>query len=241
MGPRTFLQYRSRQNMSGSDIQPGSTRNIRQSEFFTVRKAGGIFLIVLAVSGLMGCKKAATQPSSAELGIASWYGQPFQGRLTASGETYDMEKMTAAHRTLPFGAKVRVQNLVNQKSVEVRINDRGPFVKDRIIDLSHAAAQAIGMQGIANIRLEVLSIPPTRGADMFAVQIGAFTSRSEAEPLLEDMQRQYGTARVVFREGDKTWRVLVGLEPTIEQARALLRQVDGESGSAFVVRVDGEE
>jgi len=196
---------------------------------------------MLVASGLMGCKKAATQPSSAELGIASWYGQPFQGRLTASGETFDMEKMTAAHRTLPFGTKVRVQNLVNQKSVEVRINDRGPFVKDRIIDLSHAAAQAIGMQGIANIRLDVLSIPPTRGADTFAVQIGAFTARSEAEPLLEDMQRQYGTARVIFREGDKTWRVLVGLEPTIEQARSLLRQLDGESGSAFVVRVDAEE
>jgi len=152
-----------------------------------------------------------------------------------------MEKMTAAHHTLPFGAKVRVQNLINQKSVEVRINDRGPFVKDRIIDLSHAAAQAIGMQGIANIRLEVLSIPPTRGADMFAVQIGVFTGRSEAEPLLEDMQRQYGTARVIFREGDKTWRVLVGLEPTIEQARALLRELEVGSEPAFVVRVDAEE
>src|SRR5262249_53300667 len=241
MGSRIFMGYGSRQEMSGSEIQPGSARNIRQLRFSTLRATCGVFVVMLVASGLMGCKKAATQPSRAEFGIASWYGQQFQGRLTASGETFDMEKMTAAHRTLPFGTKVRVQNLVNQKSVEVRINDRGPFVKDRIIDLSHAAAQAIGMQGIANIRLEVLSIPPTRGADMFAVQIGVFTGRSEAEPLLEDMQRQYGTARVIFREGDKTWRVLVGLEPTIEQARSLLRQLDGESGSAFVVRVDAEE
>src|SRR5215510_10871440 len=114
--------------------------NLRQTGFFIGHKSGGTFLFVLLVSGLMGCnKKAAPPPGGAEIGVASWYGQPFHGRLTASGETYDMEKMTAAHRTLPFGAKVRIQNLVNQRTVEVRVNDRGPFVKDRIIDLSHGA------------------------------------------------------------------------------------------------------
>lgn len=206
------------------------------------RKVSRIFLIALAVSGLSSCSRKAAAPSStAEIGVASWYGQPFHGRLTASGETYDMEKMTAAHRTLPFGTKVRVQNLVNQKSAEVRINDRGPFVKDRIIDLSHAAAQAIGMQGIANVRLEVLSLPPTRAADMFAVQLGAFAERTQAEQLLREMEKRYGTARLVFREGDQTWRVLVGLEPTIEQARALAQQLEGESGPDFVVRVDTEK
>lgn len=205
-------------------------------------RTSGIFLIVLVVSGLLGCnRKPPAASGTAEIGTASWYGQPFHGRLTASGETYDMEKLTAAHRTLPFGAKVRVQNLVNQRSVEVRINDRGPFVKDRIIDLSHAAAQVIGMQGIANVRLEVLSIPQTRAADLFAVQLGAFAERRQAEQLLEELNRKFGAARLVFREGDQTWRVLVGLEPTVEQARALADELEKQSGPAFIVRIDTEK
>jgi len=96
-----------------------------------------------------------------EVGLASWYGHPYHGRSSASGEIYDMEQFTAAHRTLPFGTLVRVVNLDNEKSVEVRINDRGPFVDDRVIDLSHAAAQAIGMigPGTARVRVEVIQAP----------------------------------------------------------------------------------
>lgn len=90
------------------------------------------------------------------VGYASWYGTKFQGRLTANGETYDMYQLTAANRTLPFGTLVRVTNLDNGKSVVVRINDRGPFVDGRIIDLSKAAAEIIGMPGIAKVRLQVV-------------------------------------------------------------------------------------
>jgi rare lipoprotein A len=152
-----------------------------------------------------------------------------------------MEKLTAAHRTFPFGTKLRVQSLVTQKTVEIRVNDRGPFVGDRIIDLSHAAAQTIDMQGVANVRLEVLSMPPTRAADVFAVQIGAFTQRAEADRLMGDMQKRYGVARLVFREGDQTWRVLVGLEPTMEGAQSIAQQLQKESSDALVVRVDTEQ
>lgn len=198
--------------------------------------------MLFIAAGLVSCtRKPAAPASQAEVGIASWYGPPFNGRLTASGEIYDMEKMTAAHKTLPFGTMVRVQNLVNQQTTEVRINDRGPFVKDRIIDLSHAAAQAISMPGVANVRLEVLSMPPTRGANLYAVQIGAFSQRSEAEVTLEEMRKQYGTARLVFRDGDQSWRVLVGLEPTMDRALALAQQLGNKSGPAFVVRVDTEQ
>jgi rare lipoprotein A len=92
-------------------------------------------------------------------GVASWYGGKFHGRKTANGERYDMHKLTAAHKTLPFGTKVRVTNSRNGKSVVVRINDRGPFVGSRVIDLSRGAASAVGMidTGVARVKLEILS------------------------------------------------------------------------------------
>ncbi len=91
-----------------------------------------------------------------ESGIASWYGPRFQGKLTANGERFNTNELTAAHKTLPFGTRVRVKSLVNGKEVVVRINDRGPFIKGRIIDLSKAAAQAIGLIGIKKVEIERL-------------------------------------------------------------------------------------
>ena len=91
-----------------------------------------------------------------ETGLASWYGPKFHGKLTASGEIFNQEKFTAAHRTLPWGSKVKVTNLDNGKNVAVRINDRGPFVKGRSIDLSAGAAAAIGMAGTDRVYLKVL-------------------------------------------------------------------------------------
>lgn len=98
-------------------------------------------------------------PSQAviEAGIASWYGAKHHGRRTASGERFDQKKLTAAHPTLPWGSVVRVTSLANGKSVDVRINDRGPFIKGRIIDLSRAAARALGMAGLMEVQLEVLN------------------------------------------------------------------------------------
>lgn len=98
-----------------------------------------------------------------ETGMASWYGDPFHGRPTASGETYDMNELTGAHRTLPFGTRLRVQNLDNGHSVTIRINDRGPFAKERILDVSRKAAQELGMigPGTARVRITVLGAPPS--------------------------------------------------------------------------------
>ena len=100
-----------------------------------------------------------SQPTIVETGLASWYGQGFHGKRTASGEVFNQEQFTAAHRTLPWGSRVKVINLANGKSVEVRINDRGPFGKGRIIDVSRAAARILGIveSGIANVRVEWLS------------------------------------------------------------------------------------
>lgn len=99
---------------------------------------------------------APSQSTMTETGLASWYGSRHHGKRTASGEVFNQEKFTAAHRTLPWGSRVKVTNLANGKSVEVRINDRGPFSKGRIIDLSRAAARSLGMveQGITTVRIE---------------------------------------------------------------------------------------
>jgi len=98
-------------------------------------------------------------PLTTTTGIASYYGKEFHGRKTANGETFDMNAMTAAHRTFPFGTMVRVTNLANDKSVTVRINDRGPFIKGRIIDLSYGAAKEIDLLSVGQVKLEVLKYP----------------------------------------------------------------------------------
>lgn len=98
-------------------------------------------------------------PLSMEQGLASYYGKEFHGRKTANGERFDMNGLTAAHRTLPFGTMVRVTNLSNDKSVTVRINDRGPFVEGRIIDLAMGAARQIDLDGVARVRLEIIGYP----------------------------------------------------------------------------------
>ena len=177
-----------------------------------------------------------------ETGVASWYGEPYHGRRAANCEIYDMEKLTAAHRTLPFGTWVRVANPANGKSVVVRITDRGPFVGGRIIDLSHAAARAIDMigPGTAKVRVTVTR-PPEKvpEAELFAVQAGAFRERSRADQLRSRMEARHQTARLVRREGSPPmWRVLVGRESTIEAAERLAERLRPETGAAFVVRLD---
>jgi rare lipoprotein A len=110
---------------------------------------------------------APSQPTIAETGLASWYGRGFHRKLTASGEVFDQEKFTAAHRTLPWGSRVKVINLANGKSVEVRINDRGPFGKGRIIDVSRAAARVLGMMGSGLTRVQVEWLSPfERSSDL---------------------------------------------------------------------------
>jgi rare lipoprotein A len=179
-----------------------------------------------------------------ETGEASWYGHPYHGRRAANGEIYDMEKLTAAHRTLPFDTWLRVLNLDNSKTVEVRITDRGPFVEGRIIDLSHAAARAIDMlgPGTARVRLEVIRTPDYVSPDVFAVQVGAFRDRANAERLRAEMEARYGSARLVQRaDTPDLWRVVAGSEATEDGAKGLaarIRKELGEKFAAFVVRVD---
>jgi rare lipoprotein A len=121
-----------------------------------------VFLVACSW-GMPSAVSAQSAPQLPKIGIASWYGTSFQGRRSASGEIYDQEKLTAAHRTLPFGTRVRVRRLDTGGTVVVRINDRGPFAQSRIIDLSRAAADRLGMTkgGVARITLEVMKASET--------------------------------------------------------------------------------
>ncbi len=161
-----------------------------------------------------------------EQGEASWYGPGFHGNQTASGEVYDMEAMTAAHRQLPFGTRVQVDNLDNGRSAVVRINDRGPFAHGRIIDLSKAAAREVGMlgTGIAEVRLRVLEAPAPPACSL--VQAGAFANRDNAEDLGRQIRRRGETVRVESGS-DGLHRVLIGPFADYQEAADVRKRYGG--------------
>ena len=179
-----------------------------------------------------------------EQGLASWYGHPYHGRPTSSGEIYNMYGMTAAHRTLPFNTQVRVHDLDNGQEVTVRINDRGPFVEGRIVDLSYAAAKAMGMlgPGIARVQLEILNPSVLSLPGIFAVQVGAFRERANADRLRDRIAQHFQPVIIQsFDRGDGLYhRVRVGQESSEESARALARQLQeaGLATETFVVRLN---
>jgi rare lipoprotein A len=170
-------------------------------------------------------------------GIASWYGKDFHGKKTSNGEIYDMYAMTAAHKTLPLGTYVRVYNLENSRQVAVRINDRGPFVRGRIIDLSYTAADKIGIVGPGTARVEVVALATPATSDggrprsykpvdlysgNFTFQIGAFVNLENAERLTAKLNETYKNAHIkVYDRGDQIfYRVRVGRFTTLTQAEA---------------------
>lgn len=168
-------------------------------------------------------------------GLASWYGPDFHGKRASSGEIYDMHALTAAHRTLPLGTLVRVRHLQSQRAVEVRINDRGPFVRERerIIDLSYAAARELGVVGPGTAPVEVVAIGTAPGSSTdlysgnFTFQVGAFANRDNAERLRAELNPRYGNAHVVeFDRGDRVfYRVRVGRCTTLDEATATEAQL----------------
>jgi rare lipoprotein A len=179
-----------------------------------------------------------------EAGIASWYGIPYNGRPTASGEIYDMEQISAAHRTFPFGTWLEVTDLDNGKKIEVRVNDRGPFVKHRIIDLSLGAAREIEMvgPGTARVRLKVIrppvpdpvaSVSQQTTVELFAVHAGAFSDSARAESFAASLREKFDTVRVV--PSGSLWRVLIGRGLPSDEAKRLAEKVRAVTGQAMVV------
>jgi rare lipoprotein A len=188
----------------------------------------------------------APQPGHwTETGLASWYGVPFNGHRAADGQIFNMYQMVAAHRTLPFGSLVRVTDLQNGRQVVVRIIDRGPFVKNRIIDLSFGAARVLGMigPGVAPVRLRLLSKGKAGPVGPeFTVQVGAFAVLRNAERLRRRLGKRWGPVfiqKVDSAEG-LLYRVRVGDVSSEAAARRLARQLEKHQGfrTTFVVRLD---
>jgi rare lipoprotein A len=182
-------------------------------------------------------------PGYTEEGKASWYGAPFHGRQASNGEIYDMNKLTAAHRTLPFETMVRVTNQLNGKSTVVRINDRGPFISNRIIDLSYAAAKEIGSigPGVVPVRLEVLSTVSDPDAGFFTIQVGSFRDRANAEHLRAHLAPAYSPAVVKRYDTDEGvyYRVHVGKVSGEEAAKQLGNQLRiREKVIPIIIRLD---
>jgi rare lipoprotein A len=136
--------------VSGFELTP----RVTETAFIGNRSFGVKAVVGLLMLGMLGCSK----PTHSLQGVASWYGHPHHGRITANGRRFDMYELTAAHRTLPLGTRLRVTNLINGRFVIVTITDRGPFMKNRVIDLSYAAAREIDMigHGTAPVQLEIL-------------------------------------------------------------------------------------
>jgi len=186
-----------------------------------------------------------------QTGVASWYGKDFHGKKTSNGEVYDMHAMTAAHKTLPLGVFVKVQNRENGRETIVRVNDRGPFVKGRILDLSYAAAKTLGVDtvGTALVRIEALGyrgdkgayqVPATYDSGEYTVQVGSFKESANAHRLSEEMRKLWGYSdvRVTNVNGETFHRVYAGKYPSLHAAEEAERDFSehGYPGSFAVAR-----
>ncbi len=200
-----------------------------------MRRITGFLLIII---GLLSC--AAPRYREVEYGIASWYGAEFHGRRTASGEIYNMYDMTAAHNTLPLGSRVMVTNLENGRSVEVTINDRGPFVPGRIIDLSYAAARALGMdkKGLAMVKIEPLDLPKGKeGIRYYTIQVGAFVKKENAKRLKEELEDKYKDVYISeFNLDDEVfYRVRIGRYDSMDRAYKMAERLSEDGYTVLIM------
>lgn len=182
------------------------------------------------------------KPLVTEMGIASWYGPPYHNRRASNGEVYDMNQMTAAHRTLPLNSVVRVTNMKTGHSAIVRITDRGPFIGERLLDLSMAAAKATDVwgPGLAWVKMEVLQTPvPIDVGGKWAVQIGAFNTASAAIQMKQNLIAAYPSAKVLEFPGPTGDWVRIRVEnDDRETAEQISRAVTTPEGGVFLVRLD---
>lgn len=208
------------------------------------REAGRLLLALCLISALefSGCASGLAERGDypagypvgyTERGVASWYGPGFHGNKTANGERYDMHQLTAAHRTLPLGSVARVRSLSNGRTVTVRINDRGPFAKSRILDLSQAAAQALGMIGTGTDRVElrVIGYRGRPGAlGYLRVQVASFTEWANARALAGKLRGHYPDVRIeaVDLAGGRRYRVHVGRFTSEQQAKTVADRLEAQ-------------
>ncbi|HLY38025.1 MAG TPA: septal ring lytic transglycosylase RlpA family protein [Candidatus Binatia bacterium] len=215
----------------------------------------GARLALAAALGVAGCSLFRPAPppvvGGVQIGVASWYGPGFHGNRTANGEIYDQYEMTAAHPSLPLGTRVMVTNLANGRSVEVRINDRGPFVDGRVIDLSYAAARTVAMigPGTARVRIDVLGAalapppplvpPPVRDlpATLFLVEVASLSDAGRAEHLASVLKSRLPETFVSPLPGGAGtyYRVRIGPFPLRDAAVARAERVTRLGYPAIIV------
>lgn len=201
-----------------------------------------------AVDGKTYYPLAGVDQGWEEEGLASWYGPGFHGQKTSCGETYDMNSLTAAHKVLPMQTRIRVQNLDNNKSVDLRINDRGPFVAGRIVDLSRAGASHLGVvgPGTARVRLTVLggqgmtpqAVVAAVARETFFVQVGAFTVKANADRLAAELRSGgYPSSRIqeAVVEGVRFWRVQAGAFAGVSHANEGLSRLADRFPGSFIL------
>lgn len=239
---------------AGSAVCPRAVRKkyfARASFAARLIASAALFHALFALSSCGSRRAPAPVPAarvgSSQEGVASWYGEPYHGRRAANGELYDMEQFTAAHPSLPFETWVRVRHLGNNKNTDVRITDRGPFVKNRIIDLSRAAAREIDLirDGTARVRVTVIDPPKTylRGRQ-FTVQVSSLAAKDRAERLQRQLAARHKDVTVRYRPANpkgghaESWRVLIGREDSPAAARRVLETLQAEFPNAFVVPFD---
>jgi rare lipoprotein A len=198
--------------------------------------AAVLALTVTACSRLPGPARGGV-----ETGVASWYGQEFHGRPTSSREVYDMNDMTAAHRSLPFGTYLMVTNLDNDRSAVVRVNDRGPFVRGRVIDLSYAAARVLGIvgPGTARVRLETLrgfKAPEDPRRASVWIQVGAFSVQENAYAIKRRLDRTFRGVVVSRLKTDRGTYFRVRVRTDEGESRRLAERLAGEGYPVIIVR-----
>lgn len=174
--------------------------------------------------------------------MASWYGPPYHNRRGANGQIFDQNALSAAHRTLPMGSLIRVTNIETGQSAVMRITDRGPFVRDRVLDLSVASAKMVGVwrPGLARVRIDVYAAPkPIDEGGRWCVQIGAFSKEKEAVKLEEHLERKYHTANVIeFTGPTGHWVRIRPLNDDKGRAEEIAKQLKPDEGEAYLVRLD---
>ena len=200
------------------------------------RAAVALTVFCALLTGCSANRRPETRPSGVrplEKGTASWYGTKFHGRRTASGERFDMNELTAAHPSLPFGTLLEVRNLRNGKTVVVRVNDRGPFSKSRILDLSYGAAREIGLVLAGTAPVALYRVDKGGAPPRYTVQVAAFGEKERADLLKTELSRFFPETEV---RSDGHWsRVQVGAFEDREKAESLRRELAALGMSSIVV------
>lgn len=200
---------------------------------------GPIAFLLLSVSLLSPLNAASSRTASrwVQYGVASWYGLPFHGRLTANGERYDMYNISAAHQHAPLGIHAIVTHLETGRMIRVRINDRGPFIKGRVIDLSYGAASRLGMieTGLAPVKIEFL--PNTQPRLTFIVQAGAYQDANNAKRAEQSLRAHYSNIRISAQThtGQRFYRIHIGPFATRAEAEQVNRELHSLGYHALIL------